>query len=81
MCNVHISEFLLFRALVKREEARQTLLRSRSPPCLAEALLAQKAAHLHQPSNLGSQELARVGARVTLSFAKSAMATSKTWNS
>ena len=79
--NVHISEFALFRALDKREEARQTLLRSRSPLCLGEALLAQKEAHLRQLSNLGSQELAREGARVTLSSAKSAMDTSKTWNS
>merc|ERR1719222_342532 len=47
----------------KREEARQTLLRSRSPLCLGEALLAQKEAHLRQLSNLGSQELAREGAR------------------
>ena len=81
MYYVHISEFVLLRALVKREEGRRTLLQSRSPPCLDEVHLAQKEAHLHQPSNLGSQELVRVGARATLSFAKSAMATSKTWNS
>ena len=81
MCNVHVYEFLLFRALVKREEARQTLLRSRSPPCQDEDHLARKEAHLHLQSNLVNQVLAREVARVTLSFAKSAMATSKTWNS
>ena len=74
-------EYVLFRAWDKRVEARQTLLRSRSPPCQDEGHLARKEAHLHLQSNLVNQVLAREVARVTLSFAKSAMATSKTWNS
>merc|ERR1719239_1242735 len=54
------------RALDKREEARQTLLRSRLPPCLAEDHLAPKEAHLHLPSNLVNLEPAREVARATL---------------